>query len=150
MRHGELVQISARFFFPQELPLDAPGVNLDIEIVLYDGRQLNEAQRWFRFSLGYEERHHFRREFVTASGTSLQRDQPGQPSFLEGGIGLVKRGTGKSKLVGRLGNRPVVGMDLAKHLVLDLKQVVGVEEIAALEQRMAHILRASVERAVMP
>ncbi len=41
-------------------------------------------------------------------------------------------------------------MDLAKHLVLELNEVVPVEEIAVLEQRMAHALRARVEHAVAP
>jgi hypothetical protein len=69
--------------------------------------------------------------------------------LLEGEVGLVERGTGKPKLVGRLGNRTVVDVDLAEHLVLDLKHVVGVEEIAALKQQLAHILRARVERTVL-
>jgi hypothetical protein len=70
--------------------------------------------------------------------------------LFEGGVRLVERGTGKPKLESRPGNRPVVDMDLTEHLVLDLNHIVGVEEIAALEQWMAHILRARIERAVLP
>jgi hypothetical protein len=124
-------------------------VNLDIEFRFHEGGQLIEVQRGFGFALCYYELHHFQRELVTASGASLQRNQPRQPSLLEGEVGLVERGTGKPKLVGRLGNRTVVDVDLAEHLVLDLKHIVRVEEIAALKQQLAHILRARVERTVL-
>lgn len=141
---------SAAFFFPQKLPLDAPGMNLDVEFLLREVAQLREVQRRLRFSHCEQELHHFRREFVAAPGTSLQRNQPRQPSLFEGGICLIERGARKPKFVGGLGNRPVVDMDLAEHLVLDLNDVVPVEEIAVLEQRMAHTLRARVEHAVAP
>jgi hypothetical protein len=37
-------------FFPQELPLDAPGMNLDVEFLLRELAQLREVQRRLRFS----------------------------------------------------------------------------------------------------
>jgi hypothetical protein len=71
MVRGKPLPISAAFFFPQQLSLDAPGVNLDVEFLLQEGGQLNEGQRRFGGSLCYQERDHFRRKLVTASGTSL-------------------------------------------------------------------------------
>jgi len=144
------VQSSAAFFFPQELPLDAPGMNLDVEFLLREVAQLREVQRRLRFSHCEQELHHFRREFVATFGASLQRNQPCQPSSFEGEVCLIEGGSRKPKFVGGLGNRPAVDMDLAEHLVLDLNDVVPVEEIAVLEQRMAHALRARVEHAVAP
>ena len=39
-------------------------------------------------------------------------------------------------------------MNLAEHLVLDLKQVVGVEEIAVLKQRVSDRFGSRIERAM--
>jgi hypothetical protein len=44
-----------------------------------------------------------------------------------------------------LGNRPLVHTDLSQHLVFDLNQVVGIEELAVLKQRMDHIFWAQVQ-----
>jgi hypothetical protein len=49
MVRGKPLRISAAFFFPQQLSLDAPGVNLDIEFHLHEGGQLMELQRRFGF-----------------------------------------------------------------------------------------------------
>jgi hypothetical protein len=41
-------------------------------------------------------------------------------------------------------------MDLPKHFVLDLNQIVRIEKVAAMKQRMAHILRARIEHTALP
>src|SRR6266446_8416079 len=132
---------SAAFFFPQKLSLDAAGMHLQVEVLLHRFRQLSETQRRLRsLLLGYEF-HHFRGELVTASRTTLPRKQSGQAALLESEFGLVERWPRETKFFGRLGNRPLVYTDLAQHLVFHLDQVVGIEELAVLEQWMGHILR---------
>src|SRR5947209_4176303 len=147
MPSGSPIRISAPFFFPQQWPLDAPRVNLDEELSLCKLGQLREAQRWLRFLLRHEEGHYCRRKFVAALRTALQRCQPRQSGFGKTELGLIEGGAGEPKLPCSLRNRLVVDMDLPEHLVLDLNHVVGIEKVAALEQRMVHILRTRVERA---
>ena len=71
--------------------------------------------------------------------------QPFQPGGLQrGGRGVVGR-PGVAERRGGLGDRGSARLDLAHHLVLDLHRVPGVEEVAAQELRVGHLLRVRVQ-----
>jgi len=60
-------------------------------------------------------------------------------------VGLVIGGAGKTKGLGALADREVVDPDPAQHLVLDLNQIVGIEEIGVPEEFVGDILRATIQ-----
>ena len=97
-----------------------------------------------------DELQHRRGELVAACGPGLCGDQAGQAALLEGRLGLVERRTREATGLGRLADRALVDVDQSQHLVLDLHQVVGIEELAAREQRVRDAVRARVERGVLP
>jgi hypothetical protein len=149
-REGKRTACSLAFFFPQKLALDAAGMHPQIELLFHRFRELSETQRRVRGPLLGHELHHLRSELVAASRTALPGQQSGQATLLESEFGLIERRPRETKLLGRLGNRPLVHTDLSQHLVFYLDQVVGIEELAVLKQRMGHILRAGVEGSVLP
>jgi hypothetical protein len=120
-----------------------------MEVLLHQLCQPSDAQRRLGCSLLHQKLHNLHVQFVAASWASLQRNQAGQPGLLEGGLRMIERGAREPEGLRRLRNRMVVDLDLPEHLVLHLDHVVGVEEVAVLKQRMAHILGTRVERALL-
>ena len=83
-------------------------------------------------------------------GTALLGDQSAQSALLKGRLRLIKRGTGKTKLLSCPDYGLVVGIDAPQHLVLDLKQICRIEEIAVLEKSRGDSLGMGIERSVGP
>ena len=67
--------------------------------------------------------------------------------MLQGGGCLVVGGPGVPERRGGLGDRGTVGLDPPHHLVFDLHQVAGVEELAGQECLVADLLGMRVEAA---
>ncbi|OGA47547.1 MAG: hypothetical protein A3G25_17190 [Betaproteobacteria bacterium RIFCSPLOWO2_12_FULL_63_13] len=65
-------------------------------------------------------------------------------------MGLVERRPGEAKYLGRFAHRPLLDADHAQHFVLHLKQVVGIEELAAPKQRVGDRLGARIEGCLLP
>src|SRR6516165_11232431 len=77
-------------------------------------------------------------------------ESTGQPLALKIQLGLIVSRARKSKGGSRLTDRLLLDLDAAQHLVLDLDQVVGIEELALLEQRIPHLLRARMQTSLSP
>src|SRR5262249_58556461 len=84
-------------------------------------------------------------KLVSALGAPLVGQQSGQAALLEAHLRLVKRRPGEAKFARGFRNRPLFHADLAQHLVLDLQQVVGIEEVAGLKEWMSYLLRTGIE-----
>ena len=97
------VRDSLRFFLTQKLPFDAARVNLDPEVLLDQARQSFGPHRGLGNPCSRQEFHHRRRQFVTAAWSGLLGNQTGEPTVLEGRLGLVERWPGQAECLGRLG-----------------------------------------------
>src|SRR4029077_5212492 len=61
----------------------------------------------------------------------------------------IEDGTGEPERLSRLGDGGPLDANAAKHLVLDLHQVARVEELAAEEQGVGHLLGVGVQDALL-
>ncbi len=83
-----------------------------------------------------------------AAGARLFRHQSGDSGHVEVRLGLVVGRSGDSIFAGGLRHRYVVDGDPAQHLVFDLHSVAGIEELAATEIRIAHLVWGWIEGAL--
>ena len=88
-------------------------------------------------------------QFVTLFGPAFVRNQAGQPRLLEGCLRLIKRRPGKAERCRRLADRVPVFLDATQHLVLDLNQVVGVEELAVVKELVVDSVRVWIETGLL-
>src|ERR1700752_3317245 len=65
-------------------------------------------------------------------------------------LGLVERRAREPAGLGGFADWSLVDVDQSQHLVLDLQQVVGIEELAAREQGVRDAGRTRVQRGVLP
>lgn len=132
-----------------ESPVDAARVNGDAETARNPICQLSAGDaRLGGTGLG-DETHQFGRELVTGSRTPLERQQTGEPGALKRGLSLVERWPGESENPRGLTDGRLFDLDQPKHLVLDLQQIVGIEELVRPEGLVDDILRPRVERALL-
>src|SRR5215203_246705 len=64
-------------------------------------------------------------------------------------LGLIERRARQSESRSSFGDRCLVDLYTAKHLVLDLNQVLRIEEVAGLEERVRDSLGMRIEHAVL-
>jgi hypothetical protein len=144
------VQGSATFFFAPQLPLDAAGMNLHAEALADPLGQLIGTDTRIGGARLRDELQHRWGELVAGMRSGLVGNQASQAPLLECLLGLVERRAREPTGLGGLADRSLVDIDQSQHLVLDLQQVVGIEELAAREQRVRDATRARVERGVLP
>lgn len=132
-----------------ESPVDAARVKGDAETVRNPIRHLNTGNaRLGRAELG-NEAHQFGGELVTGSRPAFLRQQTGKPGILKRGLSLVERHPGESESPRGVADRRFFDLGQSKHLVLDLQQIVGVEELVCPESLVNDFLRPWVERALL-
>jgi len=106
------------------------------------------AQAGAQESSGAENRagelHNSGSKLVATFWAPLVGQESGQAALLEGELRLIKRRPREAELAGRLRNALALDTDLSQHLVFHLHQVVGIEKLAVLEERMGHILGAGL------
>jgi len=96
-----------------------------------------------------EERQHFRGELMSAPRAGPSALERWYAAALEGFLGLVKDRAGEAEGPGRGGHGPLLLLDAAQHLVLDLHHVAAVEEgETALEQLVSDALGMRMDRPV--
>ena len=110
--------------------------------------QLLRGQGRICGSLLRNELHHLGSQLVAALRAALVRKQAEESVLLKGCLRLIERWTGKPEGACGLADGVFVDLNLAQHLVLDLQQVFGIEEVAVLEQRISDGFRMRVESAV--
>ncbi len=76
-------------------------------------------------------------------------NQPCQTLLRYGLAGLIERRPRQPEGRGSIGHGRMVDLDAAKHLVSDLQQVVRIEEVVSLEQRIGDSVRMRVEHALL-
>ena len=135
---------AAFFFLPRQSALDAAWMNGNAEVLLNRGSQLGHVQRGLFGSDLLHIPEHLGRQLVCSPRPTLFGKQPAQPLVLEIQRGLVIGGARKAERSSRLTDGLLLDLDAAQHFVLDLDQVVGIEEVALVEQRISHLLRAQI------
>ena len=137
---------SASFFFlPRQSALDAAWMNRNAELFLNRGSQLSYAQRGLFGSGLLHIAEHFGRQLVRSPRPTFFGNQTGQSLSLKIQLGLIVGRARKSKGGSRLTDRLLLDLHAAQHLVLDLDQVVGIEELVLMEQRVLYLLWARVK-----
>lgn len=99
------------------------------------------------FQMSFDERHRLEVELVRPLGPTLLRNEPCQTIASKRGLGLIEGRPGNAEQRCSVGLRCAVDADMAQHLVLDLNQVAGVEEVARLEPRRQHPLWMRIQYA---
>jgi len=146
---GEL-DVIISVFFPQQLPLNTAGMYLQIKFLFHQLRQLSETQfRLCGSSFGHEP-HDSGSQLMAAFWAPLVGQQSRQAALFEGELRLVKRGPGEAELPSRLRNGLAVDSHVSEHFIFHLDQVVGIEEVTVLEERMGDILGMGIERPQLP
>src|SRR5262249_43432970 len=84
-------------------------------------------------------------EFVGVTGSGSLRDQAGQAGAVVERLGLIEDGTGEPERLSHLGDGGPLDVNAAQHLVLDLYQVARVEELAAEEPGVGHLLGVGIQ-----
>src|SRR5450759_2977900 len=116
------------------------------ELLLEPLRQLGGVQRRVGLARLFKSIDDLLGELVRPLWPRSLRDQARQPLRLEDGLGLIKRRPREAEVGGCLSDRLAILVDPSQHLVLDLDQVTGVEEvIAGGEGRVAYRPRSRIE-----
>src|SRR5208282_3959524 len=88
-------------------------------------------------------------ELVGTAGAGSLRDQAREAGAVEERLGLIEDGTGEPERLSHLGDGGPLDANAAKHFVLDLHEVARVEELAAEEQGVGHLLGVGVQDALL-
>jgi len=89
------------------------------------------------------------REFVGSLRPWLVRDKAGEAAAGESLLSLVESGAGEAELGGALANRGPLPAHPAQHLVLDLDEISGIEEVTGAKQRVFDPLGVPVQAAAL-
>ena len=135
-------------FFRQQPPLNAARMYLNPETFLNSLGQLFWTECGVFGSQLKDKIHHFAGQLVSSLRTTLVRKQAEDSVLLEGRLRLVEGGAREPEGACRFADGVAVHVNLAQHLVLDLQQVVGIEEIAVLKQGVTDRLGLWIERTV--
>lgn len=133
---------------PQQLALDAARVHLNLEPLADGLGQLLGSQGSICGSLLSNELHNLAGQLVAALRAAFERNQAEESFLLKGRLRLIKRWARKSEGIRGLADGSFVEVNLAQHLVLDLHEIFGIEEVAVLEQRTGDRFWMRVESAV--
>lgn len=131
-----------------QLALNAAGMHLQTESLLDRIGQLLNGERSIRRSLLGDELHDLGGQLVATLWPALVRKQTGKSVLAKSCLRLVEGWPGQSEGFGGLADGVLVDVNLAQHLVLDLGEIVGIEEVGGLKQRMGDGFRMGVEGAV--
>jgi len=88
-------------------------------------------------------------ELVGTAGAGPLGDQARQAGAVEERLGLIEDGTGEPECLSHLSDGGPLDASAAKHFVLDLHEVARVEELAAEEQGVGHLLGVGVQDALL-
>jgi hypothetical protein len=131
------------------MPFDSAPVHGDTELLLNLYDQVGGRRRRRCGALPEHELKDGRREFVRSVRATLPGDQPREALLCNRMLRLVERRPRQPERRCSVGHRCFVDLDAANHLVFDLQQVVRIEEVACLEQRIGYGLRMGIEDALL-
>src|ERR1035441_5439296 len=141
-RLGKRSRCSYPFFLlPQNAALDTARMDHHAEAFLNPFGQCRPTERWFCRPLLVDKVQYFQGELVRPTGPPLLWNQTCQTTLLEVHLRLIKRRPGHAKGRGRAAHGVLVDFDSAQHLVLDLDEILGIEEVAVLEQGVGYLFR---------
>jgi|SRR5947209_7450247 len=123
-------------------------MHLHREALLNGLGQLFGSERGIFGALLEDKNHHFAGQLVPALRTPFVRKQAEYSVLLKRRLRLVERGAREAEDQRGFADGVLVDVNLAQHLVLDLQQVVGIEEVAVLKEGMSDRLGLRVERTV--
>lgn len=124
-------------------------MDLDSKLVPELLGELARAERLVRDDQPFEELHHVRAQLVWATRATLLRDEPRDPRLLEVRLCLVECRPREAELRNGLRHCDVVHPHAAKHLVLHLNEIPGIEELPLVEAGRDDSLGAGVQRALV-
>jgi len=84
-------------------------------------------------------------QLVRVLGAAFVGDQPSQPTFSEGGQRLIEGGSREAEGSRCAGHRMALALHSAKHLVLDLDEIPGIEEVVVGKQRIGDCAGPRIE-----
>jgi hypothetical protein len=113
-------------------------MNLDTKTLFHFIQKRGDTHWLLRGAALFDEFEDLFGELVSSTRTALSRKQPRYSLALEIRPSLVERWPGKSKRSGATAHGLLVLVHLAKHLVLDLDQIAGIEEIVIHKQCISH------------
>src|SRR5436305_4814688 len=135
---------SSRSFFSGDCSFDRPGVDVEVELLPDQLRELARSHGLARDELLLDKRQRLPSKLVRTARTALLRRQSSNAGFVEAGLGLVVGRPRHAVFLGGGAHRRIFGRDTAQHLVLNLNDVVPIEELVALKLRIAHMLGSRV------
>lgn len=131
------------------MPFQSPPVYDHTELLPNPCDKFGHRERRRCGALLEDEIQHSRRKFVRSVRAALARNQSREALLRNRLLGLIERRARQSERRCSFGHGRFVDLDAAKHLVLDLQQIVGVEEVSCLEQRLGDGLRMWMEDALL-
>ena len=137
------------FFLPRQMPFDRAPMHGHTKLLLNACDQFGDGQRWRCRAVLEDELQNGGREFVRSVRAALAGNQSREALLRNRLLGLVEHRTRQPERCCRLRDGSFVDLDAAKHLVLDLEQVVRIEELPGLEQRIRDSLRMRIEDALV-
>src|ERR1017187_5107016 len=121
---------SLQFFWtPHQGALDTSWMNGDAVSLLDTGRQIGRTQGRIFLTYLTHKGEHIGGELVSFLGASLVWHQRRQASLLESNLRLIKGGPREPEGRRRPAYRLSLALDPAQHLVFDLDEISGIEEI---------------------
>ena len=91
-----------------------------------------------------------RSDFAGPFGTSLSWQQPMKSLLLKLLLSLIDGRTREAKIRSGLGNGIAIGLQRPQRFVFELQQVLGIEELRALEGRVPDLRETGIEGAGSP
>jgi len=139
---------SLPFFFRQQPALNAARMHLNSKPLLNGLGQLFGGEPRILGSLLDHKIHYFAGQLVPSLRATFVREQAEHPVLLKCRLRLVEGGARESESMRSFADGLLIHVNLAEHLVLDLQEVVGIEEIAVLKQRVSDRFGLRIERAM--
>lgn len=134
----------------QPRALDASRMHHSAKALMNQSRQFGGGHRRGVLTRFADESENLFCELVRLLGATFARHQTWQPVLFECRLRLVERRPRKTKSGCRVGDRFAVRLYAAKHLVLDLYQVSGIEKAAGREPFVGHLVGPGVESPLLP
>ena len=132
------------FFVCAPGAFDAARMNHEAEVLPNQLQERRGSEQWVAKPVLEQEFDHEVGELVGLTRSGSLRDQARQAGAVIERLSLIEDGTGEPERQSNLGDRGSLDANTAKHLVLDLHEVARVEELAAEEQGVGHLLGVGV------
>jgi hypothetical protein len=139
--------LTAVLFLTPHGALEAPPMDVEPKVIVNPWQQRADGERRVLRALRRHKRQHGVGDFVGAARSAFPGHQPRDPLLGEGGLRLIERRARDPECVGRPRHRLAVDVHAAEHFVPHLHEIPRVEKLVGREQRIAHGLRARMERA---